>query len=96
VPAVAWRDLTSDQVAESSQKIRRARPMQRDRFREEPGVFANAHMSPRSLRRRCKVAPSVKAPLPAAVTQLGLSDPGGSPDPQDCRGDRGSGGGARP
>jgi len=77
VPAVAWRDLTSDQVAESSQEIRRrverARLAQRERFREEPGVFANAHMSPRSLRRHCKVTTPVEALLRAAVTQLGLS-----------------------
>ncbi|MFN2325379.1 MAG: YifB family Mg chelatase-like AAA ATPase, partial [Gemmatimonadales bacterium] len=77
VPAVAWRDLTSDQLAESSAEIRarveRARRLQRERFKDEPGVFANAHMSPRALRRYCKVSPPVEALLRAAVTRLGLS-----------------------
>lgn len=77
VPAVAWRDLTSDQPAEASAAIRarveRARRLQRERFREEPGIFANAHMSPRALRRHCRVTPPVEALLRAAVTRLGLS-----------------------
>jgi len=49
--------------------------VQREWFREEPGVFANAHMLLRSLRRHCKVTPPVEALLRAAVTQLGLSAP---------------------
>ena len=77
VPAVAWRDLTSEQLAEPSAEIRgrveRARLIQRERFADEPGVFANAHMSPRALRRHCKVTPPVEALLRAAVTKLGLS-----------------------
>lgn len=77
VPAVVWRELTSDQVAESSAEVRarveRARRIQRERFQDEPGVFANAHMAARSLRRHCKVSPPVEALLRAAVTRLGLS-----------------------
>jgi len=77
VPAVAWRDLTSDQAAESSAAVRarveRARQVQRERFREEPGVFANAHMPPRALRRYCRGSAPVEALLKAAVTRLGLS-----------------------
>jgi magnesium chelatase family protein len=77
VPAVAWRDLTSDQLAEPSAEIRarveRARRRQRERFKDEPGVFANAHMAARALRRHCKVSPPVEALLRAAVTRLGLS-----------------------
>jgi magnesium chelatase family protein len=77
VPAVAWRDLTSDQLAEPSAAIRArveaARQVQRERFRDEPGVFANAHMSSRALRRHCRVSPPVEALLRAAVTKLGLS-----------------------
>lgn len=77
VPAVAWRELTSDQLAEPSAEIRarveRARQRQRERFKDEPGVFANAHMSPRALRRYCKVTTPVEALLRAAVTRLGLS-----------------------
>lgn len=77
VPAVAWRDLTSEHLAEPSADIRarveRARRVQRERFADDPGVFANAHMSPRALRRFCKVTPPVEELLRAAVTRLGLS-----------------------
>lgn len=77
VPAVAWRDLTSDEPAESSAAIRvrveRARLVQRERFQGEPGVFANAHMSARALRRHCRVSPTVEGLLRTAVTRLGLS-----------------------
>jgi len=77
VPAVAWRDLTGTQPAEPSSAIRvrveAARQIQRDRFHEEPGVYANAHMPPRALRRYCKVSAPVEALLKTAVTKLGLS-----------------------
>ncbi|MCL4865467.1 MAG: YifB family Mg chelatase-like AAA ATPase [Gemmatimonadales bacterium] len=77
VPAVAWRDLTGTQQAEPSAAIRArvegARQIQRERFREEPGVYANAHMSPRALRKHCRVSAPVEALLKTAVTKLGLS-----------------------
>ncbi len=77
VPAVAWRDLTSQQQAEPSAVIRArveaARRRQRERFAEEPGVYANAHMSARALRKFCRVSPPVEALLKTAVTKLGLS-----------------------
>lgn len=77
VPAVAWRDLTGTQQAESSAAIRSrvevARQVQRERFRDEPGVYANAHMSPRALRKHCRVSAPVEALLKTAVTKLGLS-----------------------
>jgi magnesium chelatase family protein len=77
VPAVAWRDLTGVQLAEPSAAVRArveaARRIQRERFREEPGVFANAHMSPRALRKHCRISAPVEALLKTAVTKLGLS-----------------------
>lgn len=77
VPAVAWRDLTGTHAAEPSAAIRArveaARQRQRERFADEPGVYANAHMSPRALRRYCRVSAPVEALLKTAVTKLGLS-----------------------
>lgn len=77
VPAVAWRDLAGPQVAESSatvrQRVEAARRRQRERFASEPGVFANAHMSARALRKHCSITPPVEALLRTAVTRLGLS-----------------------
>ena len=77
VPAVAYRDLTAKEPAETSAGIRvrveRAREVQRERFRNLPGVFANAHMSARDLRRYCRLSEQVEALLRVAITRLGLS-----------------------
>jgi magnesium chelatase family protein len=77
VPAVAYRDLTSEQCGEGSATIRgrveRARAIQRVRFREQRGVYANAHMSARDLRRHCRLSESVESLLRQAVARLNLS-----------------------
>jgi magnesium chelatase family protein len=77
VPAVAYQDLTSDRCGESSatirQRVERARSIQRVRFREQRGVYANAHMSARDLRRHCRLHEPVEAVLRQAVTRLNLS-----------------------
>ncbi len=77
VPAVAYRDLVAGPGEEPSAAIRarveRAREIQRQRFHERPGVHANAHMSPRDLRRHCRTSGPVEALLRDAVHRLGLS-----------------------
>ena len=77
VPPVTYRDLSTGDPAESSgavrRRVERARDHQRRRFRETPGVFANAHMAPRDLRRHCRVSASVEQVLRTAITRLALS-----------------------
>jgi len=77
VPAVPYRDLGGDSTEEPSADIRRrvegARARQRERFRDHPGLHANAHMSPRELRRWCRLSETVEAILRTAITRLGLS-----------------------
>ena len=77
VPAVAYRDLTSEQAGETSAAIRSrveaARAIQRVRFREQRGVYANAHMTTRDLRRHCRLTEPVEAVLRVAVGRLNLS-----------------------
>jgi magnesium chelatase family protein len=77
VPAVAYRDLTGAQCGETSATIRsrveHARAIQRDRFREQRGVYANAHMSARDLRRHCRLSEPVESVLRQAVARLALS-----------------------
>ena len=77
VPAVAYGDIVGEQSGETSAAIRarveQARSVQRDRFRDRPGVHANAHMSTRDLRRHCRLSPPVEAMLRQAVGRLGLS-----------------------
>jgi magnesium chelatase family protein len=77
VPAVAYADLVGDASSETSAVIRKrvetARAVQRARFQGQRGVHANAHMSPRDLRRHCKLSPPVESILRQAVTRLGFS-----------------------
>jgi magnesium chelatase family protein len=77
VPAVPYADISSATAAEPSADIRArveaARERQRARFRKEPGVHANAHMSSRVVRRFCRQSDEVGDILKAAVDRLGLS-----------------------
>ena len=77
VPAVPFAELSGGYEAEPSAAIRArveaARQRQRERFRKEPGVRANAHMSSRVVRRHCRQSDEVGDILKAAVERLGLS-----------------------
>ena len=77
VPAVPYRDLVAPDAEESSaavrQRVELARVRQRERFRDCPGLHANAHMTARDLRRYCPLSDSVERLLREAVGRLGLS-----------------------
>jgi magnesium chelatase family protein len=77
VPAVAYRELVAADAEEPSATIRQrvelARLRQRERFRDRPGLHANAHMSARDLRRYCPLSEPVERLLREAVGRLGLS-----------------------
>ena len=66
-----------DRSGEPSEAIRervnRARRMQLERFAGRPGVFANAHMAPRDLRKFCRVSDGADALLKTAIGRLKLS-----------------------
>lgn len=76
VPAVKFRDLSSEVEAESSAQIRerviRARRIQLERFRDEK-IFSNAQMTARLIRKYCPIDSESKALLERAITRLGLS-----------------------
>ncbi len=77
VPAVPYRELTLERAGESSgvirERVNRARAVQRARFAQRPGVFANAHMTPRDLRRFCRVTDAADGLLRTAIARLRLS-----------------------
>ncbi|HET9119573.1 MAG TPA: ATP-binding protein, partial [Solirubrobacterales bacterium] len=77
VPAVPYPDLVGARAEESSAAVRArvecARAIQRERFAGDRGVYANAHMTTRHLRRYCVLAPAVEALLRQPVHRLGLS-----------------------
>jgi magnesium chelatase family protein len=77
VPSVPYPDLVGERAEESSAAVRarveRAREIQRSRFSGERGIYANAHMTARHLRRHCALSSSVESLLRQAVHRLGLS-----------------------
>jgi magnesium chelatase family protein len=77
VPAVKYKALTGESAGEPSEAMRervdRARTVQRERFANRPGIYANAHMTPRDIRAHCKVSDGADALLKTAITRLGLS-----------------------
>jgi magnesium chelatase family protein len=52
--------------------VTRARTVQQDRFRND-GIFANAHMKPRHIRKYCKIDADSQQLMETAMNRLGLS-----------------------
>jgi magnesium chelatase family protein len=77
VPTVPYRDLVGADAEEPSavvrQRVELARVRQRQRFDDRPGLYANAHMTARDLRRYCPLSEAVERLLREAVARLGLS-----------------------
>jgi magnesium chelatase family protein len=77
VPSVTYQELASRELGEKSTAVRarvvRAREIQSERFRQRSGVFCNAMMGPRDLRKWCLPDSEGVALIRQAVSQLGLS-----------------------
>jgi magnesium chelatase family protein len=76
VPAVKYKDLTHDEQSDSSAAIRdriiAARSIQFRRL-EAFGIYCNSQMTPRTLRRFCKLDSNSEKIIENAITRLGLS-----------------------
>jgi len=78
VPAVRFKELTGRDAPESEssvsirERVTRARSRQHERFRGE-GIFSNASMTPRLIRRFCRIDAESERLLESAMTRLGLS-----------------------
>lgn len=77
VPAVNFKELSSDLKGEPSEQIRervkKAREIQRIRFQETPHLFCNADMQSREIRKFCRLDEQGKNILKLAMERLGLS-----------------------
>lgn len=76
LPAVLSGQLegrTRERSASIRTRLARARAAQHARFRTSPGVFANAHMTPREIAEHCAVSDDGNSLLRTAVRRLGLS-----------------------
>ena len=77
VERVPAGDLTATESAESSaaiaERVRRARKIQSERFRAEPGVFTNSRMNAEMMTRYCRIGSSEKEFLCKLIEKLCLS-----------------------
>ncbi len=77
VPAVKYKELASKQSGERSSTIRErvmaAREVQLRRFRDQKGIFCNAHMQSQQIKEFCKIDAAGEELLKMAITKLGLS-----------------------
>ncbi len=77
VPAVRYKELSSERTGEESESIRervqKAREIQTIRFEKEKHIFCNAHMQSSEIRKYCKIDDAGQELLKNAITKLGLS-----------------------
>ena len=77
VPAVKYKELATESLAEKSENIRnrviKARDVQLRRFKESKHIFNNADMGSKEVRKYCKLDDSGEQLLKMAMTKLGLS-----------------------
>jgi len=76
IPAVKYGELTDLKDAESSSaikaRIEKGRAIQKERFKND-GIFSNARMNTRLMKKYCAFDDKAKALLKTAMTELGLS-----------------------
>lgn len=76
VPSIKYNELSGETTGESSEIIKRrveqARKIQRERFNGN-GIFSNAQMSHRHIKRYCKIDNESKELLKSAINELGFS-----------------------
>ncbi|MBU1099955.1 MAG: YifB family Mg chelatase-like AAA ATPase [Bacteroidetes bacterium] len=77
VPAVKYKDLSSDEKGEASVEIRsrviKARSVQQERFTKFERIHCNADMGTREVRRFCQLNKTCTELLKMAMTKLNLS-----------------------
>jgi magnesium chelatase family protein len=77
VPAVQFRDITSEQNGEASAQIRgrviAARKRQQERFKDKPKITCNARMGTRELKQYCALDEPTMELLKFAMSDLNLS-----------------------
>jgi len=77
VTPVPFRELSKMKKSEKSSEVRKrviaARNIQERRFEENDGIFANAQMSPKQLRKYCRIEDSGQELMKTAMEKLGLS-----------------------
>jgi magnesium chelatase family protein len=76
LPSIKYRELTDTKEGESSAiikaRVEKARAIERERFKND-GIFYNAQISTRLIKKYCLLEDEAKELLKMAMTELGLS-----------------------
>jgi len=77
VPAIAYEQLTKLEKGEASSDIRkrvvRARNLQQERYKKQPGIHCNANMRSKSLHQVCRLDPAAEQILRTSMSDLNFS-----------------------
>jgi len=77
VMPVKYDEMTGNSSNENSATVRdrvqKARDIQKQRFKDENGIYCNAHMASRQTRKYCILKDEADALLKNAINHLGLS-----------------------
>lgn len=77
VVPVPFRELAEHRATERSEEVRqrvtKARNIQEERYKELPGIYSNAQMNSKLLRKFCQIDSTGQALLKNAMEKLGLS-----------------------
>src|SRR4030081_1847917 len=77
VPAVEYRDVSSERAEENSMAIRervsQSRKLQHERFQKDAKTNCNARMGPRQIKQHCKLSDESQELIRVAMTELNLS-----------------------
>lgn len=77
VPTVKYTELSSKRISENSHSIRQrvmqANLIQADRFADQKGIFSNADMESREIKKYCQIDQEGTELLKMAMNKLGLS-----------------------
>lgn len=77
VPAVPYKELSTEHSGEKSEDIRKrvvsARNIQLERFKDDKKIYSNGQMKTRHVKKYCRLKPDAQSLLETAMQKLGLS-----------------------
>ncbi len=77
VPAVKYQELASNRIGEPSEVIRerviKCRQIQEERFKKSKGIFKNADMNTKAIRKYCELDQASNDLMKMAVNKIGIS-----------------------
>jgi magnesium chelatase family protein len=77
VPAVPYKELSTEYSGERSEEIRKrvvsTRGIQLERFKDDKKIYSNGQMKTRHIKKHCKLKPEAQSLLEMAMNKLALS-----------------------